>query len=801
MTISSQTRKAGPFVGSGSTGPFAFAFKIFQPSDMLVVKVNNTTSVETTLVLTTDFTVSLNFDQNSNPGGNVTLVAPLASGYNMVMSSQIPYLQETDLTNQGGFYPEVITNSLDNLTIQTQQLKEEVDRSAKLPITSVEDAAALAVDIIRLGDSAANIDIVANNITSVNTDATYIANINTVAGSITNVNTVGTNIANVNTNATNIAIINTVAAANTNVNLVGNNIASVNTTATNIASINTNTTNIVAIQNASANATTATTQAGIATTQAGIATTQASNASASAASAAASLASFQNTYLGAFATDPTLDPHGGALTAGDLYFNTASNRVRVYSGATWSYVALDATVVVAKDAVTGNVGIGTSSSTSKLTVLGTSSFYASTNANAGSGYLLSITGANAKISSTDNTNFAIFSNDALASNPLHMAFSVVGNPTTASRYAYIQASEYGTGTYSNIALNPSGGNVGIGTASPASLLDVRNSTGSVVTLGKTSNFAATQTSRIKWQEGSTQLADIGWESDTNEVRINNRIAGYTSFYTSNQERMRIDSSGNVGIGATPFAYGAGYVDLWIQASTTPVLDLAIGSTRTGTFFASSTAVNFGTVAAVPLIINTANTEKMRISSSGNVGINNTNPADTLDVIGNIRISSASLLRWVDAGTVRSSIQGDASSNLIISTASTERMRIDSVGNTYVENGNLWQYSPAPTALAAGANAGTAAQPRSGMFSAAQTTAVTLTMPTGTAIDTGFSGVPAVDIGFYFYVINTGSALGAVTVAVNTNVTSLGSLVVAIGTSAQFRLRRTAANTYIMYRLS
>lgn len=303
MTISSQTRKAGPFVGSGSTGPFAFAFKIFQPSDMLVVKVNNTTSVETTLVLTTDFTVSLNFDQNSNPGGNVTLVAPLASGYNMVMSSKIPYLQETDLTNQGGFYPEVITNSLDNLTIQTQQLKEEVDRSARLPITSTADADSLVADIIRLADSAANIDIVAINITSVNTDATYIANINTVAGAITNVNTVGTNIAKVNTNATN------------------------------IASINTNATNIVAIQNAAANAAAAAVSAG---------------------AAAASLASFTNTYLGAFASNPTLDPSGGPLTAGDLYFNTVANRVLVYSGSIWGYVALDATVVVSKDSATGS---------------------------------------------------------------------------------------------------------------------------------------------------------------------------------------------------------------------------------------------------------------------------------------------------------------------------------------------------------------------------------------------------------------------------------------------------------------
>ena len=354
MTISSQTRKTGTFVGSGSTGPFAFAFKIFQPSDMLVVKVNNATTVETTLVLTTDFTVSLNFDQNSNPGGNVTLVAPLAVGYNMVMSSQIPYLQETDLTNQGGFYPEVITSSLDNLTIQTQQLKEEVDRSAKLPITSAQSADDLVADIVRIAASAANIDIVANNIASVNTDAAAIVNINTVAGSIANVNSVGSNITNVNTNATNIANINTVAAANANINTVATNIASVNTTATNIASINTNAANIVAIQNASANATTATTQAGIATTQAGIATAQASNASASAVSAAASLALFQDTYLGAFATDPTLDPHGGPLTAGDLYFNTVSNRVLVYSGATWGYVALDATVVVEKDSGTGS---------------------------------------------------------------------------------------------------------------------------------------------------------------------------------------------------------------------------------------------------------------------------------------------------------------------------------------------------------------------------------------------------------------------------------------------------------------
>ena len=229
---------------------------------------------------------------------------------------------------------------------------------------------------------------------------------------------------------------------------------------------------------------------------------------------------------------------------------------------------------------------------------------------------------------------------------------------------------------------------------------------------------------------------------------------------------------------------------------------------------------------------TASTERMRIDSSGNVGIGTASPTAKLDVATSINLSgqnylnaaydvgggagwlcgynitySSSAIRNVTTGALSGVVYGSSGLQFYTNTsaaggtAASERMRIDSSGNAYVEAGNLWQYSPAPTALAAGANAGTAAQLRSGMFSAAQTTAVTLTMPTGTAIDTGFSGVPAVDIGFYFYVINTGSALGAVTVAVNTGVTSLGSLVVAIGTSAQFRLRRTAANTYIMYRLS
>ena len=113
MTISSTVRIAGPYIGSGAATVFPFAFKVFAAAEMQVAKLNTTSNVETILVLNTDYTVQLNGDQNSNPGGTITLPAVLASGYNLTITSDIANLQPTDLTNQGGFYPEVITDALD----------------------------------------------------------------------------------------------------------------------------------------------------------------------------------------------------------------------------------------------------------------------------------------------------------------------------------------------------------------------------------------------------------------------------------------------------------------------------------------------------------------------------------------------------------------------------------------------------------------------------------------------------------------------------------------------------------------
>ena len=135
MTISSTVRIAGPFTGNGVTTTFPFTYKVFSTADVQVIRLTISTGVETTLTLVTDYNITLNGNQDSNPGGNIVMVTPLLALYKLTATSDIANLQPTDLTNQGGFYPEVITDALDRATIQIQQLADQTDRAIKIPIS------------------------------------------------------------------------------------------------------------------------------------------------------------------------------------------------------------------------------------------------------------------------------------------------------------------------------------------------------------------------------------------------------------------------------------------------------------------------------------------------------------------------------------------------------------------------------------------------------------------------------------------------------------------------------------------
>lgn len=137
MSISNTNRKAGPFTGNGSASSFPFYFKVFEAVDLFVVLFNVATNGESVLVLTADYTVSLNANQDANPGGTVTLTSgALASGYTLTITSSVENLQPVNLTNQGGFYPDVIEDSLDRATIQIQQMSETLGRALTIPLSA-----------------------------------------------------------------------------------------------------------------------------------------------------------------------------------------------------------------------------------------------------------------------------------------------------------------------------------------------------------------------------------------------------------------------------------------------------------------------------------------------------------------------------------------------------------------------------------------------------------------------------------------------------------------------------------------
>jgi hypothetical protein len=243
----------------------------------------------------------------------------------------------------------------------------------------------------------------------------------------------------------------------------------------------------------------------------------------------------------------------------------------------------------------GNLGIGTSSPQAKLHV-----------SNSSSGLLFSEDGSKAVIIGTN------------AAGTVSQELFLRGDPLTFTGS--------GGGGAEHMRLN-SDGNVGIGTSSPSTKLHVAGGD-----LRLNDNFA------IGW--GGTGAAIIG---------ANNSLL---RFDVNGSERMRIDSSGNVGIGITPSAWSvfkALQVGTGTLASTTNThnTSLAANAYFDGSdwkYIASTDATEYrqnggehywSTAVSGTAGNNISWSERMRIDASGDVGIGNSSPANKLDVIGSL----------------------------------------------------------------------------------------------------------------------------------------------------------------------
>ena len=146
----------------------------------------------------------------------------------------------------------------------------------------------------------------------------------------------------------------------------------------------------------------------------------------------------------------------------------------------------------------------------------------------------------------------------------------------------------------------------------------------------------------------------------------------------------------------------------------------------------------------------------------------------------------------------------AATKQILTSVHGKRLGLGPTGNLIVggrtvpssdDTGALKRIQPAPNAVNVSATL-TAAQLLGGIVTSTTGAAVAAQAPTGTDIDAA-SGC-AVDEAFDVTFIATGA--NALTRTVNTNVSIVGTAAVATVTSGTFRFRKTAANTYVAYRV-
>ncbi|MBT9467221.1 MAG: right-handed parallel beta-helix repeat-containing protein [Hydrogenophaga sp.] len=156
---------------------------------MRVVQLNVDTSVETDAVLNSDYTVSLNPDQESTPGGTVTyLVAPTVDT-KVTLIGSLSYEQPADLPDGGAFRAQQVEDALDRLAILAQQIQEQVDRCAKVPV-SAGDAADLNEAIAVLSANIAGLQTIVANIGAVISVADVSADVTTLAPIAADITTV-----------------------------------------------------------------------------------------------------------------------------------------------------------------------------------------------------------------------------------------------------------------------------------------------------------------------------------------------------------------------------------------------------------------------------------------------------------------------------------------------------------------------------------------------------------------------------------------------------------------------------------
>jgi hypothetical protein len=393
----------------------------------------------------------------------------------------------------------------------------------------------------------------------------------------------------------------------------------------------------------------------------------------------------------------------------------------------------------------------------------------------------------------------------------------------------------GTGTLANgTGLTFDGTRLGLGVPAPFYTLDVAVTSGPFIGSFKNTSTSANQANIVLWSQGESGSA-VGYVGTggsafsgafSNKFVVGTQSAHDLGLVTNGGLRAVIDSSGNFGVGTpTPAAILAvtktnAFVETGLLLrNANNTLGAGIGiqfEVGTGTSGTTTSRVaqiegvrlGSGAVGAIDFytknILGFSATANMRLDDSGDLGIGTINPqsklhvaaADT-DSVGRFSTSfSSDMFVFLGNTTDSNGYLAYRGAAIAFGVANAERARIDSEGNLQMQAGAVMQYQPDAVSITSAVTL-TNADIRARIIITSGASYV-IKMPLGSTLDTLVSWA-STNISYDFCVINTAS--GSIFIDANVAVTMIGSITVLAGTSAQFRIRRSAAGGYVVYRLS
>jgi hypothetical protein len=407
MTISTTIIK-NSYSGNGSTDVFAYNFKIDAEAEIQVI-IRSSNATETVKSLTTHYTVS---GVGTASGGNVTFTSGNipANGETVVLRRATTKTQTVDLVENDPFNAETVEGAFDKSVKIGQELQEEVDRSIKLSRTNTMTSTEFAVSAtdrankILAFDGSGEIGVTQElgtfqgdwgSGTDYNArDIVKDTSTNNIFICTTSHTSSGSQPLTTNTDSAKWSLLVDASSATTSQTAAASSATAAASSATAAAS------SATAAATSETNANTHKTAAETAKTAAETAKTAAETAQTAAETA---LDTFDDRFLGAKSSDPTVDNDGNALVDGALYFDTNNDVMKVYdlTNTVWRQLALTGTnqtnvnTVAGQISPTNNIATVAGISSNVTTVAGISSNVttaASNNAN-----ITTVAGANSNI--------------------------------------------------------------------------------------------------------------------------------------------------------------------------------------------------------------------------------------------------------------------------------------------------------------------------------------------------------------------------------------------------------------------